>query len=155
MVKTMKFFILLTCLVLGAKAKQIEVEALKFYSDENSGKSILSGNVVIKQNQDILNSEEVVIFTDKNRKPIRYEASKNAHFSIVLKGKSYKGSGDKFIYNTIEDVYTIEGNAFIHEIQSDKKLYGDKIIVDRKNNIYRVESNKQKPARFVFDMEEK
>ncbi|HDW9269915.1 TPA: organic solvent tolerance protein OstA, partial [Campylobacter jejuni] len=36
-----------------------------------------------------------------------------------------------------------------------QKLFGDKIIVDRKANIYRVESKDQKPARFVFDLKDK
>ncbi|MBX2046035.1 organic solvent tolerance protein OstA, partial [Campylobacter jejuni] len=97
----------------------------------------------------------LIIYTDKNRKPIRYEAMQNARFKIVLKGKTYKGSGDKFIYNVIKDTYEINGHAYINELGSNQKLFGDKIIVDRKANIYRVESKDQKPARFVFDLKDK
>lgn len=75
-------------------ASQIEVKALNFYSDENKGESILSGNVEIIRGDDILTAEKVIIYTDKNRKPMRYEAVQNANFKIVLKGKTYKGSGD-------------------------------------------------------------
>lgn len=135
-------------------ADRIEVKALNFYADENAGKSVLSGDVVVKRDRDILSSDELVIFMDKSRKPIRYEAQKNAKFSISLRGKSYKGSGDKFIYNVNKDIYEIAGNAFIHELESDKKLYGDRIIVDRKANIYRVQSKDNKPARFIFELEE-
>ena len=143
-----------TCfnIVLGT---QIEVKALSFYSDENKGQSILSGNVEVIRGNDILNSEKLVIYTDKERKPIRYEAMQNARFKIVLKGKTYKGSGDKFIYNVAKDVYEIDGNAYINEVGSNQKLFGDKIIVDRKANVYRVESKERKPARFVFDLKDK
>lgn len=142
----------LFCLGLAC-ADKIEVSALSFYADENVGKSVLSGDVVVKRDKDVLHSDELVIFTDKNRKPIRYEAQKNAKFSINIKGKTYKGSGDKFIYIVDKDLYRIEGNAFIHEVQSDKKLYGDRIVVDRGANVYRVESRDRKPARFVFELE--
>ncbi|EAI0652486.1 lipopolysaccharide transport periplasmic protein LptA [Campylobacter coli] len=136
-------------------ASQIEVKALNFYSDENKGESVLSGNVEIIRGDDILTAEKVIIYTDKNRKPTRYEAMQNAKFKIVLKGKTYKGSGDKFIYNVAKDIYEINGNAYINELQSNQKLYGDKIIVDKRNNVYRVESKDKKPARFIFDLEQK
>ena len=135
-------------------ADSIEVKALNFYADENAGKSILSGNVVVSRGKDVLNTEELIIFMDKDRKPLRYEANKNPKFSINLSGKTYKGSGDKFIYNVLKDTYEINGNAFIHEINTDKKLYGDKIIVDRKANVYQVQSRQNKPARFVFELED-
>ncbi|EIJ0061298.1 LptA/OstA family protein [Campylobacter jejuni] len=147
--------ILLLACVSVTWATQIEVKALNFYSDENKGESILSGNVEVIRGDDILNSEKLIIYTDKNRKPIRYEAMQNARFKIVLKGKTYKGSGDKFIYNVIKDTYEINGRAYINELGSNQKLFGDKIIVDRKANIYRVESKDQKPARFVFDLKDK
>ncbi|EOH3077194.1 LptA/OstA family protein [Campylobacter jejuni] len=147
--------ILLLACVSVTWATQIEVKALNFYSDENKGESILSGNVEVIRGDDILNSEKLIIYTDKNRKPIRYEAMQNASFKIVLKGKTYKGSGDKFIYNVTKDTYEINGHAYINELGSNQKLFGDKIIVDRKANIYRVESKDQKPARFVFDLKDK
>lgn len=149
-----QIILLLVC-VSVTWATQIEVKALNFYSDENKGESILSGNVEVIRGDDILNSEKLIIYTDKNRKPIRYEAMQNARFKIVLKGKTYKGSGDKFIYNVIKYTYEINGHAYINELGSNQKLFGDKIIVDRKANIYRVESKDQKPARFVFDLKDK
>lgn len=149
-----KIILFLICTSISLAA-QIEVKALNFYSDENKGESILSGNVEIIKGNDILNAQKLIIYTDKNRKPIRYEAMQDAKFKIILKGKTYKGSGDKFIYNVANDTYEINGNAYINEIGSNQKLYGDRIIVDRRKNVYRVESKDKKPARFVFDLEQK
>ncbi|MCW1360859.1 lipopolysaccharide transport periplasmic protein LptA [Campylobacter jejuni] len=139
----------------GLKAAPVEVTAMNFFSDENSGQSILSGNVFIKKEGDVLNSDKVVIYTDKNKKPIRYEATQNARFEVRLKDKSYKGSGDKFIYYVNSDIYEIIGNAYIIELETKRKIFGDKIIVDKKQKIYKVESFNKKPIRFVFDVEEK
>lgn len=149
-----KIILFLFCVNLSF-ADQIKVEALSFYLDENTGKSILSGNVVVSHGKDVLTSGELTIFTDRDQKPIRYEATKQPKFRIVLKDKIYEGSGDKFIYDALKDIYEIDGNAYINEIRTDKKLYGDRIIVDRRVNIYRVESKTKKPARFVFDLDKK
>lgn len=149
-----KIILFLICTSISLAA-QIEVKALNFYSDENKGESILSGNVEIIKGNDILNAQKLIIYTDKNRKPIRYEAMQDAKFKIILKGKTYKGSGDKLIYNVANDTYEINGNAYINEIGSNQKLYGDRVIVDRRKNVYRVESKDKKPARFVFDLEQK
>ena len=145
-------FLLFTSLAFGV---QIEVKALNFYADENKGENILSGNVELIRENDILTAEKLVIYTNKNKKPIRYEATQNPKFKISLKGKTYTGSGDKFIYDAIKDIYEINGNANINELGSKQKLFGDKIIVDKKSNIYQVQSKEQKPARFVFELEEK
>ncbi|MCX2682369.1 organic solvent tolerance protein OstA [Campylobacter sp. MIT 21-1685] len=149
-----RIVVFLMCVNLSL-ATQIEVKALNFYSDENKGESILSGNVKVKRGDDVLHSEKLIIFTDSQRKPIRYEAIQGARFEIVLKGKTYKGSGDKFVYKVADDSYEINGNGYINEMQSNKKLYGEKIIIDRKNGVYKVESTNEKPARFVFDLGQK
>nr|WP_210328649.1 lipopolysaccharide transport periplasmic protein LptA [Campylobacter sp. 2018MI34] len=136
-------------------ATQIEVKALSFYLDENAGKSTLSGNVEVKKGKDILNSDKLVIYMDKNKKPIKYEAIQNAKFEIYLEDKIYKGSGDRLIYNVLKDTYEINGNAIVNEVTTNKKIYGDKIVIDRKNNTYLVESKDKNPVRFVFDVEQK
>ncbi|TKX32285.1 lipopolysaccharide transport periplasmic protein LptA [Campylobacter aviculae] len=149
-----KIILIFICISVSLATK-IEVKALNFYSDENKGESVLSGNVEVKRGDDILNAEKLIIYTDKNRKPIRYEAMQNASFKINLRGKIYRGKGDKFIYNVESDVYEIKGNAYINEPENNQKLYGDRIIVDKKKNIYQVQSKDKKPARFVFDLKQK
>ena len=149
-----KIIFLLFFSFLNVFASKIEVSALNFYADENLGESILSGDVKIKKDKDILTSEKLIIYTNKNRKPIKYKATQNPQFSIYLKDKLYKGSGDVFVYDVVKDVYEIQGNAFIYEITTNKKLYGEKIIVDRKKNTYQVQSDNKKPTRFTFELED-
>ncbi len=56
-----QIILLLVC-VSVTWATQIEVKALNFYSDENKGESILSGNVEVIRGDDILNSEKLIIY---------------------------------------------------------------------------------------------
>lgn len=59
-----QIILLLVC-VSVTWATQIEVKALNFYSDENKGESILSGNVEVIRGDDILNSEKLIFIRIK------------------------------------------------------------------------------------------
>lgn len=138
-----------------AFANQVEISAEHFFADEKKGENVLSGNVVVKRDKDILNASKLVVMTNKKRKAVKYIATGNTRFEIFLQDKLYKGSGDELIYDVSSDSYEINGNASIEETQSKKKVTGDKIFIDRKQEVYSVISNEQKPAKFVFELEEK
>ena len=59
------------------------------------------------------------------------------------------------IYEPKTQIYTLKGNAFLHEIDSDKKVFGDEIIVDQLNGIYNVKSKNKEPVKFIFQVDEK
>ncbi|AJC84549.1 LptA/OstA family protein [Campylobacter peloridis] len=147
--------IIILCLlkVFTMAAQKIEVHAKDFYLDEKNQISVLSGDVEVKKAKDVLNSQKLVIYM-KNKQPIKYVATKDAKFKIIMNDKIYHGSGDEFVYEVKKDIYEINGNAKIIELQTNKQLFGDKIIVDRKNMTYRVVSKDKKPAKFVFEVKE-
>lgn len=147
--------IVLVCLSSFIFAEQIEISANSFYANEKSGQNVLSGNVRVKKDKDKLSSDKLDVLVDKNRQPIKYVATGNAQFEVVLNEKLYKGSADKLSYDAQKDIYEMSGNAYIEEPTSNKKIYGDLIIVDKRQNIYRVQSKENKPARFIFELETK
>lgn len=137
-------------------ANQVEVSADSFYADEKAGLGELVGNVLIKKGKsDTLTANRVKIYFDKNRKPQKYEAISDAKFSILLDGKKYNGSGDLLTYEPKGQIYTLKGSAFLHEVDSDKKIFGDEIIVDQLKGVYSVKSKDKKPVKFIFQVEDK
>lgn len=135
-------------------AAQVEISADHFFAHEKKGENVLSGNVVVKRDKDILHASKLVVMTNKKRKAVKYIASGNTRFEITLNEKLYKGSGDELTYDVHNDSYEINGNAVIEELTTKKKVSGDKIIIDRKQEMYSVFSNEQKPAKFVFELDE-
>lgn len=135
-------------------ARQVEISADHFFAHEKKGENILSGNVIVKRDKDILYASKLVVITNKKRKAVKYIASGNARFEIALQEKLYKGSGNELVYDVHNDTYEINGNAFVEELTTKKKVSGDKIIIDRKQEVYSVFSNEQKPAKFVFELDE-
>lgn len=150
--------IILTLFVLGFGslfADQVEVTANDFYADEKKMVSEFKGNVNIKKGKDTLTANKVMIYFDANRNPIKYVASGNANFSVFMQNKNYIGSGNELIYEPLTNLYTINGNGFLQEKQTDKRVYGEKITVNQNSGTYSVNSDKKKPVKFIFKIDEK
>ncbi|AGZ82023.1 LPS ABC transporter substrate-binding protein LptA [Campylobacter fetus] len=151
-----KVVLILCFFTIGLNAEQVEVTADNFFADEKSLTSDLKGNVIIKKGSyDTLTSNSVKIYFDAKRQPIKYVATGNAKFKAVLNKKNYNGSGDILIYEPLKKTYTLSGDAYLHEEQTDKKVYGDEIVVNQGNGTYKVSSKDKKPVKLIFQVEDK
>lgn len=139
-----------------AKAEQIEISSKSFYANEAELKSEFIGDVLVKRGEDELSANKAIVYFDKKRQPLRYEAIGDAKFKALLKGKKYSGSGDKLVYDALNETYTIIGNGHLKELDSDKNVYGQKIVVNQKNGTYNVQGgNSSEPVRFIFNVQDK
>ena len=139
-------------------SEKVEVTADNFFADEVKQISILTGNVTIKKGDyDTLKSDKLTITFDKNRQPIKYTATGNANFKILLNGKHYDGKGGVLTYTPTNETYTLENSAYLHESESKKEVFGDKIVVNREKGTYEVKSGsgaEKKPIRLIFQVED-
>ena len=151
----MKYLVCSVVLALSLNAASVEVTADKFFADEVKKISIFTGNVNVKKGNDLLVADKVVIEFNKNKEPIRYTASGNASVKMKINGKRYFGKGEILIYEPQKLKYTIRKNAFLEELDTNKKVYGDNIFVDQANGHYEVDSKKDKPVKFIFQIQDK
>ena len=139
-------------------SEKVEVKADNFFADEVKQISILTGNVTIKKGDyDTLKSDKLTITFDKNRQPTKYTATGNANFKILLNGKHYDGKGGVLTYTPTNETYTLENSAYLHESESKKEVFGDKIVVNREKGTYEVKSGsgvEKKPIRLIFQVED-
>lgn len=154
-IRQFKRLVLLFCVfVYCLDAEEIRVSADSFFADENKFYSILTGNVVVNKGDfDTLKAEQIEIFFNQDKQPIKYRATKNVTFKILLKDKHYDGSGNELIYEPLQDRYTIVGNAYLHEVEEDKKVYGDKIVADQKSGTYQVDAKKGAQTKMIFQIQ--
>ncbi|MDO5045881.1 lipopolysaccharide transport periplasmic protein LptA [Campylobacter sp.] len=136
-------------------AEQVEITADDFYADEKKLISEFSGNVKIKKGKDTLTANKVLIHFDSKRNPLKYVASGDAKFKVFIQNKNYNGSGNELIYEPVSNLYTINGSGFLHEVETDKKVYGEKITVNQNSGTYSVNSANKKPVKFIFQVEDK
>ncbi|MFK5882086.1 MAG: lipopolysaccharide transport periplasmic protein LptA [Sulfurospirillum sp.] len=136
-------------------AGEVEITADKFMADEAKGISIFTGKVHVTRGKDDLKADKVVIKFDKKKQPTLYTATGHAQAKLKIKGKSYLAKGETLIYDPLTLKYTIEKNAFLQELNTDKKVYGQKIWVDQARGYYEVDGKKDKPVKFIFKLEDK
>ncbi len=151
--KKILFLILLVSTIFASQ--KLEIEAKKFYSNEKKGFLEFKGNVKIQKGVDTLFTEKVVVKLDKKKKPIEYETFGGSSFSISMKNKVYKGSCEKIIYQPKLLKYTLRNGVEIREVNTNNKIEGDEIIIDKRVGEVKVNSKDEKPVKFTFDIEEK
>ena len=157
----MKEFIFLLLGFVLVNAEQVEITSDHFFADESKFIGEFKGNVNIKKGSDLLTANRVVIYFDKNKNPLKYVATGNAKIRALIREKTYDGSGDELNYEPKENLYTITGNRFLHEINTDKKLYGELIEVNQNSGTYSVKGNEnatkgdKKPVKFIFQVEDR
>jgi len=145
------YFLIIT--MLGAS--EVQVTADKFMADEATGVTVFTGHVHVVKKGDDLKADKVVINFDKNKKPTLYTATGHAQVKMMINGKKYFAKGDILIYDPILLKYTIKKNAFLQELNTDKKVYGETIWIDQVRGYYEVDGKKNKPVKFIFKIEDK
>lgn len=150
------FLFLVVSLSFG-KSEQLIVDAQNFQADEKKGISTFSGNVKIKMGKDRLNANKVDIYFKSSKKgsktAYKYEANGKVNFEIITKNKHYIGSGDKIIYFPQKEEYTVLGNGHIKEKIDKREIFGNKIYINQLSGEAKVSGNKNKPVRFIFNVE--
>ncbi len=137
-----------------AKSQSVEVTSKSFEADEMKHISKFIGDVKVVKGYDTITANKLIINFDKDKNPTEYIATGNAKFRLILNKKHYSGKANKIIYNPIKKIYHFIGNAFLQDLDSNKKIYGDDIQIDQLNGKYDVKSDGKKPVKFIFKVKD-
>lgn len=146
------------CVVLGlcaslASAENLDIQAQKVFADEKKGITIATGKVKMIKGEDKLNADEVRIYVNKVRKPLKFEAIGNVDFLLLTQdGRRLKGKSDTLIYLVQANEYQLIGKAQVQEIGKPNFLRGEKITLNNDNNFANVESSSSAPVRVIIDL---
>jgi len=141
---------------------QLIIDAEQFEAYDNKGLSIFTGNVKMTRIKDRLNSDKLEVYmtpkkegVKQKRVALKYIATGNADFEVFTLDKHYIGSGKKIIYNPAKLEYEIIGKGFLKEVNENKTLYGETIFLNQTTGEARVRGTKNKPVRFIMEIESK
>lgn len=135
-------------------AANVEVTADKFFADETKRISVFNGNVKVLKESDKLTANKVTIDFDAKKQPIRYVALGDAKVNMTMNAKKYYGEAEKMTYEPSSSTYILEKKAFLHDLETDKKVYGDYIRVEQLNGHYVVDGKEGTPVKFIFKVED-
>ncbi|MBN2964742.1 lipopolysaccharide transport periplasmic protein LptA [Sulfurospirillum sp. T05] len=133
-------------------AEQVEVVAERFNASEAAQKAVFTGNVKVTKGTDVLTSDVLTITFNAKKEPLMYEATGNAKANITMNEVRYFASGKVLTYDPVALVYTVQENGFLHEIETDRKVYGERITVNQATGSYAVDSKPSEPVKFIFQM---
>jgi len=150
-----QFIALLCCASCALIAAEVEITADKFFADEKKKISIFEGNVKVVKEGDKITAKKITIDFDDKKQPIRYIATGDAKANLTMNQKKYYGEAEKMTYEPNKSLYTLEKKAFLHELDTDKKVYGDFIRVDQISGHYEVDGKGTGPVKFIFKVEDK
>ncbi len=135
-------------------ASSVEITSDSFFADNSSNKLYFIDNVKIKKEKDRLFANLLVVYFNENNETAKYEASGDVKFNIFKDKTHYKGSADSVEYIVKTTKYILLGNAIVKDLSFKRDLYGDKIILNISTGNTRVNSKKDKPSKFIFEMED-
>ncbi len=150
----MKFLAICLIFTISLFAQEIKITAQKFEADEKKLISKFIGKVHLQKAQDEINASTLTITFDEKKHPILYEAKGNLSFQISTNDQLFIGHSDYLIYEPKTKKYQIVGNAFIHEKVADRKLYGEKIVIDRQSGKSQILGTSKKPVKIIFSIKE-
>ena len=137
--------------------EQVKIVADKFDGNEKKGITTFIGNVMITKGNDELNASKVIVFTDKNRVPYRYEAEGKVSFYIDLKenNTTYKGDAGKVIYFPKKKKYEFYKNVHLYQLGTNRKIFGEEVKLNALDGNAQAIGKKKAPVIMIFNVEEK
>ncbi|WP_375723999.1 lipopolysaccharide transport periplasmic protein LptA [Arcobacter sp. KX21116] len=153
----MRIFLVLGFLVSFLFSEKLIIDAKNFEAYDEKGLSIFTGDVKMVKSSDELESDRLEVYLSEKkpntkREPLKYIATGNVKFKVKTAGKSYEGKGDKVVYEPKKLKYVITGNGFLKEVTEDKRLFGDKIVINQITGEAKVTGSENKPVRFIIDL---
>ena len=152
----MKYALLLTtALISSLLSVELKIKADSFKADEKQGLSIFEGNVNIVKFKDEINASKVIINTDKNHKPTRFEANGGVEFNIQTKaGAIYRGHSQKIIYSPHKREYYFYNDVYLSQLDEKKVIQGDEVVLQIVDGKAYAKGKKSEPVIMIFDIPE-
>ena len=134
-------------------AEKVEITSDDMYAQNIQKEVHFNGNVKIKQLENWIHADKVIVYFNENNETNKYEALGKVKFEFKDSKNQYKGKSDTLVYLPIKSKYILTGKSEIDDIENKRHINGDKITLDMISGDAKVVGNNKKPVKFIFDME--
>jgi len=134
-------------------AEKVEITSDSMNAENMKKEVHFIGNVMIKQANNWLHGNKVIVYFDENNETNKYEAIGSVTFEFKKEKSFYKGSANKVTYFPAKSQYILLGHAVIDDQINKRHVNGDEIVFDMLTGNANVKGSRKKPVKFIFDME--
>jgi len=148
---------ILLCMILVVSlfGEKIDVSSNEMKVNQNTKEIYFIGNAKVIQDKSFIYADKIIVYFNDDNMTKEYEAIKNVSFEFVKPKSHYKGKANKVIYLPLDDIYILEGNAYVTDLINKRVIKGDKITLDTKSGNANVKGSRKKPVKCIFEMENK
>ncbi len=134
-------------------AEQLTIDAKRMYSDEKKGTITAEGNVHIVKGSDVLDANQVIVYTNQEKKPFKMEAIGNVRFVVTTEDKrTFKGKCNTLLYFVESKEYHLLGDAQVQEVGKPNFIKGQKMVLSHTSGFADIQSDDNTPARVIIDI---
>jgi len=151
----MKYLPILLLAVMPILGSNLEITSKDFFYKDGDSKATFSGNVIAKEQKNLITSDKLLVYLDNQSEANKYEAIGNVYFEIVNTKKDINGTCNTLTYLPKEDKYILVGKVVINDRKTNRKVFGDEVIVDNKKGTSYANSKSKKPVKFIFKVKSK
>ncbi len=145
--------LLLIILSLWLFAQELHIKSQKFVYDSKRLKSVFTGDVNATKGKDNILSDEMIIYFNKQKKPVKFEAIGNVRFKFVLDNNiTYQGHCEKLEYFIKSGDILLLKNAYVKKLETNESISADKIKINRFTKDVNVIGNK-KPVNIIIKVD--
>jgi len=150
-----KIIFMISMMLVFINAEELKVTSKYFHYDMAKKESIFKGDVNATKGKDNILADEMIIFFDKNKKPIKFIATGNVRFVISLdKNATYKGNSNMLVYQLHNGNIILKGNAQIVKLETNESVKGNKIVLNRFTKNAEVTGGEKKPVEIIIKVNE-
>jgi lipopolysaccharide export system protein LptA len=133
-------------------AQKVQITSESFYAKDAEKQVHFINNVLVKQGKSWIHSDKVIVYFDDNNQTIQYDAIGNATYEVYKEKNHYKGHSDKVTYYPETSVYMFTGDAVIDDINNNRQINGNIVVVNAITGDADVKSTNKTPVKFIFDI---
>ena len=153
----MKFLKILLLLIFTQSlfAEKVEITSTSMEAEEEKKEVHFIGEAKVTKGKDWLHADRVIVYFGENNDTEMYEAIGAVTFEFKKDDQHFKGSADKVKYHITKSLYVLIGNAVIDDLVNKSHVNGDEITLNMTTGNVKVQGDKKKPVKFIFEMEKK
>ena len=143
-------------LVSSLISQELKVKSDSFQGDQKKGISVFTGDVKITMGGDRLQADKVIIYTDSQNQPTKFQADGNSAFSIMIEdGSIYNGKAGRIVYLPNKKEYRFFKNVHLKQTNDKKEIIGEEVVLSTINGKAYAKGAKNEPVIMIFNIADK
>jgi len=147
-------YILIFIFIVFSYSSNMQILSKHFEYNQTANIAKFIGDVNVTKESDNILCKELYVYTSQNNKLDKLLAKGNVRFIVKDNNSTYKGKSDKLTYIAPKQLFIFEGNVHITKLEDNQQLFGEKVIVNKKDGTAKVIGNKNKPLKFIIKVNE-